>query len=83
MNEKILEDALRGVSLRDVAVRVEGRPGHWVAEISSPDFAGRDESERQRIVWEQLQRALSDDQRVQVEFVVTVAPGEQDGDSAK
>ena len=83
MNKKLLEDALRGVPLSEASVRVEGRPGHWVAEVSSPDFATQDESERQRIVWEHLQGALSDDQRAQVEFVVTIAPGEEGTDPAK
>jgi acid stress-induced BolA-like protein IbaG/YrbA len=83
MNEKLLEDALQGIALRNVSVRVEGRPGHWVAEVSSPDFAARSEFDRQQIVWEQLQRTLSDDQRLQVEFVVAIAPGEDGSDSAK
>jgi acid stress-induced BolA-like protein IbaG/YrbA len=83
MNAKLLEDALRGVPLRDVKVRVEGRPGHWVAEVISPDFAAQEESERQRTVWEQLQRELSDEQCVQVEFVFTFAPGEDGADTAK
>lgn len=83
MNEKILEEALRRIPLQVSSVRVEGRPGHWVAELSSPDFSTKDETERQRLVWEHLQLELSDEQREQVEFVVAIAPGEGAGEGSK
>jgi acid stress-induced BolA-like protein IbaG/YrbA len=76
MTDKDLERTLRQLPLRDVSVRVEGRPGHLVAEVSSPDFTGQDEAVRQQKVWEYLVNTLTDDQRVEVEFVFTRAPEE-------
>lgn len=79
MTDKELEKMLQALPLSDVSVRVEGRPGHLVAEVSSPDFAGQEEAERQQKVWEYLVSNLSDDQRVKVEFVFTLAPEETGG----
>ncbi len=67
---------MRQLPLRNPAVRVEGRPGHLVAEVSSPDFSGQDEAVRQQNVWEHLVNTLTDDQRVEVEFVFTLTPEE-------
>lgn len=71
-----LEETLQRLNLRDIRVRVEGRPGHLVAEVSSPDFDNQDESARQQRVWEHLIQALSDEERVEVEFVFTRTPEE-------
>jgi acid stress-induced BolA-like protein IbaG/YrbA len=71
-----LQETLQHLNLRDMRIRVEGRPGHLVAEISSPDFNNQDESARQQTVWEYLIRALSDEDRVEVEFVFTRTPEE-------
>ena len=76
MNEQILENVLRSLPVAIDEVTVEGRPGHWVAQISSREFVNVDQSERQRIVWEHLLEKLSDDERVEVEFVFTTAPGD-------
>lgn len=76
MTDKDLQQTLQRLPLRDVCVRVEGRPGHLVAEVSSPDFTGQDEAVRQQKVWEYLVGELTDDQRVEVEFVFTMSPEE-------
>lgn len=76
MTDKDLERTLKQLPLRELAVRVEGRPGHLVAEVSSPDFTGQDEAVRQQNVWEHLVNTLTDDQRVEVELVFTLTPEE-------
>ncbi len=76
MTVEDLERTLQQLPLRNVAVRVEGRPGHLVALVSSPDFVEQDEAVRQQKVWEHLVDTLTDDQRVDVEFVFTLTPEE-------
>jgi acid stress-induced BolA-like protein IbaG/YrbA len=76
MTNEDLERTLKQLPLTDVVVRIEGRPGHLVAEVSSPDFSGKDESVRQQDVWEHLVNTLTDEQRVEVEFVFTLTPEE-------
>ena len=76
MTNKELEQTLRDLALREISVKVEGRPGHLVAVVSSPDFADQDEAERQQRVWKHLIERLTDDQRVNVEFVFTLTPEE-------
>lgn len=48
MTDRELEGTLKQLPLRELAVRVQGRPGHVVAEVSSPDFSGQDKGMRQR-----------------------------------
>lgn len=69
---------LQRVPLAGVSVRVEGRPGHYFAEVTSPDFSDMDEAARQELVWRHLMETLSDDDRVEVEFVFTLSDLEQD-----
>ncbi len=76
MTHDELERTPRNLPVRDISVRVEGRPGHLVAEVSSPDFAGQDEAVRQQQVWEHLVNTLTDDERVEVELVFTSTPKE-------
>jgi acid stress-induced BolA-like protein IbaG/YrbA len=71
-----LEKTLRDLALHEISVQVQGRPGHLVATVSSPDFATLDEAKRQERVWEHLIEHLTDDQRVEVEFVFTLTPEE-------
>ena len=71
-----LEQTLSQLGLSKLSVRVEGRPGHLVAEVSSPEFSEQDEAARQQKVWEFLVDTLTDEQRNQVEFVFTVTPAE-------
>jgi acid stress-induced BolA-like protein IbaG/YrbA len=78
MNDQILESTLRTLPVKVDKVTIEGRPGHWVAQVISPDFAKLDEAERQSMVWGHLLDNLTDSQRMQVEFVFTVAPGDPD-----
>jgi acid stress-induced BolA-like protein IbaG/YrbA len=78
MNDEILESTLRSLPVNVEQVKIEGRPGHWVAEVVSPDFAALEEVDRQNMVWGHLIEKLTDSQRMQVEFVFTMAPGESD-----
>lgn len=76
MTEQELKDTLQKLPLSKVSVRIEGRPGHLVAQVVSPEFQDQDEAVRQQKVWEFLMNELTDDQRVQVEFVFTLTPEE-------
>lgn len=71
-----LARTLRALPVRDVRVRVEGSPGHLVAEVCSPDFAEMDDARRQQAIWGHLMDTLTDDQRVAVEFVFALSPEE-------
>jgi acid stress-induced BolA-like protein IbaG/YrbA len=77
MTAQELEQTLRTLPLSDVHVDVEGRPGHLVAVVTSPDFDTQDEGLRQQTVWEHLITRVPDDERVEVEFVFTLTPQEQ------
>jgi acid stress-induced BolA-like protein IbaG/YrbA len=76
MTDEDLKTTLQQLPLSELSVRVEGHPGHLVAEVCSPDFRGQDEFARQQTVWELLVNNLTDEQRNQVEFVFTVSPEE-------
>jgi acid stress-induced BolA-like protein IbaG/YrbA len=76
LTKQDLERTLQQLPLRELSVRVEGRPGHLVAEVASPDFREQDEALRQQQVWEFLVNTLTDEERDQVEFVFTLAPEE-------
>lgn len=80
MTDQELKQTLESLPFTSLDVRVEGRPGHLVAEVSSPDFEDQDEEVRQQKVWEHLVNKLSDEQRAEVEFVFTLAPGESEAD---
>ena len=83
MTAEELERTLRDLRLPDMDVRVEGRPGHLVAVVSSPDFNQQDQGARQQRVWEHLIQAVPDEERVDVEFVFTLTPDElRDADRA-
>lgn len=76
MTNTDLERTLRALSLRDISVRVDGNPGHLVAVVASPEFDGQEEFVRQQRVWGHLMNELTDEQRVEVEFVFTLTPDE-------
>jgi acid stress-induced BolA-like protein IbaG/YrbA len=76
MTAEELEQTLRDLGLHEMEVKVEGRPGHLVAVVSSPDFKDKDEAARQQQVWEYLLRRIPDQERVEVEFVFTLTPEE-------
>jgi acid stress-induced BolA-like protein IbaG/YrbA len=76
MTAEELEPTLKALPLRSMSVNVEGRPGHLVAIVSSPDFEPQDEAARQQMVWRHLIEKVSDEERAQVEFVFTLTPDE-------
>ena len=77
MTAQELAQTLQALPLADVHVDVEGRPGHLVAVVTSPDFDTQDEGRRQQTVWQHLLAAVPDHERVDVEFVFTLSPQEQ------
>ena len=76
LTKQDLERMLQQLPLREFSVSVEGRPGHLVAEVCSPEFRAQDEAVRQQTAWEFLVETLTDEQRDEVEFVFTVTPEE-------
>jgi acid stress-induced BolA-like protein IbaG/YrbA len=76
MTAEELERTLRKLPLQNMSVDMEGRPGHLVAVVSSPDFEQHEEAARQQMVWRHLIETLSDEERAEVEFVFTLTPDE-------
>lgn len=76
MTHEELKQTLEGLGLEGMEVTVDGRPGHLVAVVQSPVFTNMEEHARQLIIWEYLLRKLTDEQRIEVEFVFTDAPGD-------
>jgi acid stress-induced BolA-like protein IbaG/YrbA len=77
LTEKITA-ALRDLDLENATIDARGVDRSIFATVVSSSFAGMDEAERQRMVWRALREHLTDQERVVVEFVFTVAPGEEE-----
>lgn len=77
MTKSELEKTLLEMGLKDMTVRVEGEPRHWVAVVTSPEWADDTDGRRQERVWEQLLRVYGDFVGAEVEFVFTLTPDEE------
>lgn len=73
-----IKTALEGLRLDKPAIDVHGSVGSVIATVVSGSFSGMDEAERQKRVWDVLRSNLSDEERLAVEFVFTIAPEEQE-----
>lgn len=76
MTENELEKALNRLPLSKLSVIIEGRPGRWVAVVSTPDFGAMEDHKRQELVWEHLLRSFAETEVVEVEFIFTLTPDE-------
>jgi len=73
-----LEETLRGLALDVNAVHVSVDGSRYIAVVTSQDFEGVDEGERQRIVWQHLLDHVAQRDLRHVEFVFTYTPNEYD-----
>ena len=74
-----LEEALESLDLTDCELTVEFDDRHrLVAVVTTPDFEGVDEAERQSQVWEVVYDQLDDEEQVLVDFIFTNTPDEED-----
>jgi acid stress-induced BolA-like protein IbaG/YrbA len=70
---------LEALPLSKLEVEFESDTGYRIiAVVTSKDFEGMDEAERQRIVWAQLMDHLDDREQREIEFVHTMAPSEME-----
>lgn len=66
-----LREALAKLNLKDANITIEGEPGHLVASIVSPEFAGIEDADRQSRAWGLLLNELTEFELNEVEFVFT------------
>jgi acid stress-induced BolA-like protein IbaG/YrbA len=72
-----VKKALEGLSLSALEVEIEPDSGtRVVAVVTSDEFEGMDEGERQHLVWKKLLEELDPYEQTRVEFVHTMAPSE-------
>ncbi|MBL4685701.1 MAG: hypothetical protein JKY37_13995 [Nannocystaceae bacterium] len=71
-------DTLWGLKLESPEIEVHDSGGAIFATVVSGSFTDVDEAERQKQVWAALRGSLSDAERVVIEFVFTIAPGEKE-----
>ena len=77
-----LTKVLGTLGLEDLKVEVyPTAPGKVMVVLTSPTFAGMEEEERQRRVWDAIAQALPEAEQVTIEFVFTNAPGEDTSES--
>jgi|GEM_PF-4029586 len=73
LKDKVVE----ALQMLDPAAKIDVQgTGTVVATMVSGSFAGVDEAERQKRVWDSLQGTLTVAERLAVEFVFTVTPDE-------
>lgn len=74
-----LEDVLRNLDYENVQVRVDVERGRkLVAVVTTPDFQGMDEAERQAQVWRRIYETLDEEDHQLIEFVFTNTPKEEE-----
>lgn len=71
-----LRVVLEKLGLADVQIRIDGRSGHFVASVVSPDFAAVHDVDRQGRIWGGLMANLTEYEQGEVEFVFTSTPAE-------
>lgn len=76
--EKKVADTLHGLELESPEIDVYTSGGSIFATVVSGSFTNMDEAERQNQVWTALRGSLTDDERVAIEFVFTIAPEEKE-----
>jgi len=73
-----LAESLKKIDLDDPIIRVVPGDHHRVVGIIvSPTFEGKDEAERQDIVWDRVLKDLDDQDQSRIEFLYTDTPSER------
>ncbi|GEM_PF-4867041 len=74
-----LEEVLRDLDYRDLQVRVDMERGRKLfAVVTTPDFDGMNEAERQSEVWGVIYDRLEEEDHQLIEFVFTNTPQEEE-----
>jgi acid stress-induced BolA-like protein IbaG/YrbA len=76
MTSEELKATLERLPLQDREVRVEGRPGRWLAIVISTDYDQIDDHERQTAVWTLLHETYGLGVSREVESVYTFSRAE-------
>ena len=80
MNRKQIERGLNDIAvklkLRNAKIQVE-KPGKWVhITIATPDFQGKSASERENIIWRELERQFDDETILSITQCYLMTPKE-------
>ena len=76
--KKKLSEALQALDLKEQQVSVDIESGHrLVAVVTSPEFEGVDEAQRQSQVWQVVFDNLDEEEQVLVDFIFTNTPKEE------
>lgn len=74
-----LRDILESLDLQDLQVSAEVDHRHrLVAVVTTPEFKGLDEADRQSKVWQPVYDQLDEDEYVLIDFIFTNTPAEED-----
>lgn len=74
-----LEEALETLDYEDLQVTAELDPGHrLVAVVTTPEFEGVDEAERQSETWQPVFDQLDDEEQALISFIFTNTPDEEE-----
>lgn len=77
--EKRLREVLESLEYSDKQTRVKPiNARNYIGVVTTPDFEGLDEAERQRQIWEALHESFDDAELKRVEFIFTNTPAEED-----
>ena len=75
LTQAALQTLLEALPLDQLDIYVEEeRPGRFLASVTSPDFEGKNEAERQEVVWKYLLENVADTSAIS--YVATVAPSD-------
>ncbi len=75
LTKAALQTLLEALPLDHLDIYVEEeRPGRFLASVTSPDFEGKNEAERQEVVWTYLLAKVADTSAIS--YVATVAPND-------
>jgi len=77
--KETLGKLLEAMDFDDLEVTVEeGRGRRLVAVVTTPDFEGMAESERQSLVWEKVYNEFNDEEQTRIDFIFTNTPSEEE-----
>jgi len=75
--EKKVRQVLEEAGWEKPSIRILPEGSHLVATVTSSSFDGMDGAERQALVWDVLDSALSSNEHARVDLVVVTTPSEQ------
>lgn len=74
-----LKEVLQSLDFDELEVSAELESGHrLVAVVTTPEFDGVDEAERQSTVWQAVYDYLEEDEQALISFIFTNTPAEEE-----